>query len=391
MSTCAEDWHWVRSLSQADYKKRMLTRGAAALPRGWATFQRPCQFSAKRLSTQISASLSSEHSRYLASAGLNGPQLANLEPLLRVLQAQGQTLVAPDDRAQLHPLAVPLACASAPASDTPNAAVRGEEVFTCLLPRQVGESPNGRLPIVTTSRGAPAVSLVARNANEFMHRALAEEESQAGTAGTPSPSERPIADAAGPDGRALYTAGALQASKLPSLTAYLARHAGMFPDVAEALVTAHLQKDDLMSALITGEWYTRSDHFGGWARPYEFNSQLYIRFGRMEEARDSARTALRLPWWTLSTGFEMVRSVANLTGDAESIRRQLDDSKVRSNLSPEVDVGTLTDAQLAAVEADHIMNLVAAGEATWDDIRQDLAKQYEKAGSSVNAVLATAL
>lgn len=49
------------------------------------------------------------------------------------------------------------------------------------------------------------------------------------------------------------------------------------------------------------------------------------------------------------------------------------------------------DSQLAGAEADHIMNLVAAGEATWDDIRKDLAVQYEKAGANVNAVLATAL
>lgn len=337
------------------------------------------------------ASLASEHAKYLANAGIDGSQLANLEALLRVLKAQGQTLVAPGDRAQLHPLAVPLACAPAPVSDTPNAAVRGKEVITCLLPRQVGESPSGRLPLVSTSRGAPAVALLARNADEYIHRALAEEDCQTGADGMRADASRPVADAAGAEGRALYQTGAFKASGLPALRAYLARRAGMFPDVAEALVSAHLQKDDLMSALITGEWYTRSDHFGGWARPYEFNCQLYLRVNRTEEARDSARTALRLPWWTLTTGFEVVKSVAGLSGDAHSIRRQLDDSNVRSTLPPGVDVGTLTDAQMAAAEADHIMNLVAAGEATWDDIRKDLALQYEKAGSNVNAVLATAL
>jgi hypothetical protein len=61
--------------------------------------------------------------KYLANVGLDGTQLANLEPLLRVLQAQGQALVAPDDRSQLHPLAIPLTCAPAPISDTPNVAV----------------------------------------------------------------------------------------------------------------------------------------------------------------------------------------------------------------------------------------------------------------------------
>lgn len=43
-------------------------------------------------------------------------------------------------------------------------------MITCLLPRQVGESPSGRLPLVATSRGAPAVALLARNADEYIHR-----------------------------------------------------------------------------------------------------------------------------------------------------------------------------------------------------------------------------
>lgn len=77
-------------------------------------------------------------------------------------------------------------------------------------------------------------------------RALAEEDWTGGGAGA-------VADAAGKVGAALYHKGALQQSKLP-LPAYLTRKAGMYPDVAEQLVMNHLEKDDLMSALITGEW-----------------------------------------------------------------------------------------------------------------------------------------
>ena len=42
-----------------------------------------------------------------------------------------------------------------------------------------------------------------------------------------------------------------------------------------------------MSALITGEWYMRNNHFPRWGRPFEFNAHLYKSVGRMEESRDS--------------------------------------------------------------------------------------------------------
>ena len=50
-----------------------------------------------------------------------------------------------------------------------------------------------------------------------------------------------------------------------------------------------------MSALITAEWYMRKNHFPGWARPFEFNAQLYDSIGRHEEARDGVRAAAS-PW-----------------------------------------------------------------------------------------------
>lgn len=81
----------------------------------------------------------------------------------------------------------------------------------------------------------------------FHCRALAEEDGRDGSAGA-------VAEAAGPAGAALYQPGTFARSGLKLMEAYLTRKAGMYPDVAEQLVTNHLQKDDLMSALITGEW-----------------------------------------------------------------------------------------------------------------------------------------
>jgi hypothetical protein len=79
------------------------------------------------------------------------------------------------------------------------------------------------------------------------NRALAEEDNREGRTGA-------VAEAAGSAGTALYQQGAFTRSGLKVIEAYLTRKAGMYTDVAEQLITNHLQKDDLMSALITGEW-----------------------------------------------------------------------------------------------------------------------------------------
>lgn len=120
---------------------------------------------------QHSCFLFADHEKYLQDVGL-GSRTQNLEPLLRVLQAQGQTVVSPTERALLHPLAIPLAKGPAPVSQTANAALRGPEAYTCMLQYSVGSSTaSGRsLPIVQMSSEALAVTLLARNADEYLHR-----------------------------------------------------------------------------------------------------------------------------------------------------------------------------------------------------------------------------
>lgn len=56
--------------------------------------------------------------------------------------------------------------------------------------------------------------LLARSLDEYLHRALAEEEQRGGGG---------VAAAAGPEGGALYEAGAYGRSGLPTLDAYLTR------------------------------------------------------------------------------------------------------------------------------------------------------------------------
>ena len=114
--------------------------------------------------------LHAEHESYLQEVGL-GSRTQNLEPLMRVLQAQGQTVVSPTERALLHPLAIPLAKGPAPPAQTANAALRRSEAYTCLLQYSVGSSAGGGgLPIVQMSSEALAVALLARNPDEYLHR-----------------------------------------------------------------------------------------------------------------------------------------------------------------------------------------------------------------------------
>lgn len=235
--------------------------------------------------------------------------------LRQVLEAQGHNIVSPADRRGLHPLLIPLA-------QQHQQRISATSTLTCLLRWPEGHK-GMELPVVQQERGGtqvrarePAardarcsvgtegwscnklglvflfhafqVRLLARSLDEYLHRALAEEESN-------DDDSNAVADAAGGDGAALYEAGAVSRSGLPSLDAYLTRkvsgpwreggatsifrlqrcvcgmhrlkvmlrpapslQAGMYPDVAERLALAHLAKEDTMSALITGGWRLRA-------------------------------------------------------------------------------------------------------------------------------------
>ena len=199
-----------------------------------------------------------------------------------MLEAQGQEVVSPASRGGLHPLLIPLTRLP-PAA----AAGGGEDAVTCLLRWPEGHR-GMELPVVRMARQGRSVALLARSVPEYLHRALVEEEAAGGAPGA-------VAEAAGAEGAALYAPGALAASGLPSLQAYLTKAVGLFPDVGEALALGHLARGDTMSALITGEWLMRDGHFPGWGRQYEFNCSLMEAAGRREEARDVVSWCAGLP------------------------------------------------------------------------------------------------
>jgi hypothetical protein len=137
-----------------------------------------------------------EHNRYIEEVAVSSSP-RNLDALLRVLVAKDQELVPPSRRAGLHPLFIPLVKGPATEGATPDASIRGGEVFTGLLrwpgkstmvsvchatcspwrqftcrpvlPADVRAASQG-LPLVRMSREAPALTLLSRNTDEYLHR-----------------------------------------------------------------------------------------------------------------------------------------------------------------------------------------------------------------------------
>lgn len=308
-----------------------------------------------------------EHSRYLRVQGSVVEGLAVMPSLVNVLQSLGGTLVDPADRSDMNPLLIPIVMNS---DDSVVALLR--------LPQTTSAQ---EMAVVKTRPQSTYIQLLARRADEFIHRAMAEEDWKNTQMGV---SDRPIAAAAGEYGAVLYEQNSVANSGLPSLNAYLARKVGMFLDVCEELVQAHLDKGDSMSGLITAEWYMRDGQFPNWGKPYEYVSDLMIStMNRQEEGRDIARLALKTPWWTLEKGFDHIKATSGLTGDADSIRKTLLEQEEMANvgaLQGKYKTNPKSNEDERIEEASHLLNKVVAGECSWADIRPELEAQYELAG-----------
>jgi len=315
-----------------------------------------------------------EHERYITEvAFVSGTPEIN--PLISVLQAQGQTAVAPSERSGLHPFIVPL-------TEAPNGGP-----LTCVLRWPEGHK-GMELPIVRMGRGDRTMELLARSSAEYLHRALAEEDylqnnSPGGT--------KLVAAAAGEAGKAIYESGAVTQSGLPTVEAYLARKTCLSPAICESLALAHLTKGDTMSGLITAEWYMRQGNFPDWGRPYEFACELLAEHGRPEESRDMARIALRTPWWSLQNGYEAMKTTAGMdriAQGADATRAALEEQDEMANggaLQGKFRTNPKTEKQKRMDEMMHLLNKAAAGEVSWDAIRKDVGKELNAAGLDVVA------
>uniref|UniRef100_A0A8I6Y2V5 Uncharacterized protein n=1 Tax=Hordeum vulgare subsp. vulgare TaxID=112509 RepID=A0A8I6Y2V5_HORVV len=112
--------------------------------------------------------------------------------------------------------------------------------------------------------------LLAKNVNQYIHRILVEADSSADSGDD-------LWSAVGETGANIYKRGDFKESQMADLDVYLLKKVGLFPDILERKASRHLEKGDHVSALITGEFYTR-DQFPGFGRPFVFNSEDQKRY-----------------------------------------------------------------------------------------------------------------
>ncbi|KAI9088952.1 hypothetical protein K1719_029231 [Acacia pycnantha] len=302
-----------------------------------------------------SSSSTPDHVAFVKDIAATQPP-EHLSQLLNVLKAKGETVIFPGARQGLIPLAIPI---------TKNSSGS----VTALL-RWPTAPPGMEMPVVDVDKHG--VKLLAKSVDQFIHRILVEEDAK-------NSQERNdelfivSADA----GKKLYQKGDFAESKISNLDIYLLKKVGLFPDIIERKVMRHFEEGDHVSALVTGEFYTKKEHFPGFARPFVFNAEVLLRVGRNVEAKDAARGALKSPWWTLGCKYEDVAKIA-----------QWDDEQIEYVKEKVTEEGRQEDirkgkalAQVVLDEAAFLMDL-ASIEGTWDDYLERIAECYEEAGFS---------
>ncbi|GLU20048.1 hypothetical protein SLE2022_362640 [Rubroshorea leprosula] len=294
-----------------------------------------------------------EHISFIKDvAAIEPPQ--HLSQLLSVLNARGDSILSPGAKQGLIPLAIPLAKNSS-------------GVITALL-RWPTAPPRMEMPVVEVREHG--VWLLAKNVDQFLHRILVEDD-----AGNCLKGSGKLFHAAASAGEELYKKGDFAKSQISDIDVYLMRKVGLFPDILERKVMQHFEKGDHVSALVTGEFYTKNKHFPGFARPFVFNAEILLKVGRKQEAKDAARGALKSPWWTLGCKYEEVAHIAEWEDEQiEYIREKITEEGKQEDLNK-----GKPPAQIALDEAAFLLDL-ASLEGTWDDSLDQIAKCYEEAG-----------
>ncbi|KDO79158.1 hypothetical protein CISIN_1g018628mg [Citrus sinensis] len=235
-------------------------------------------------SVRSSSSSFPDHISFIKDvAAAQPPQ--HLSHLLKLLKARGESIISPGAKQGLIPLAIPLAKSSS-------------DALTALL-RWPTAPPRMEMPVVEVWKHG--VRLLAKNVDQFIHRILVEEDAK-----NLLESSGMLFHAAAEAGEKLYKKGNFAKSQISDIDVYLLRKVGLFPDVLERKVMQHFAKGDHVSALVTGEFYTKKEHFPGFARPFVFNAEILLKVGRNLEAKDAARGALKLPWWTLGCKYQVL-------------------------------------------------------------------------------------
>ncbi|KAL5705659.1 hypothetical protein ACHQM5_023934 [Ranunculus cassubicifolius] len=296
-----------------------------------------------------STSISSDHVTFIKDVAATQPP-QHLHCLLKLLQLKGESIVSPGAKEGLIPIAVPI-------SENPSGAV------TALL-RWPTAPPGMEMPVVEVRKHG--VWLLAKNVDQYIHRLLVEEDAT---------ESNQLYNASSEIGKILYRKGDFAESRIANLDSYLLKKVGMFPDVLERKVNQHFQKGDHVSAMITGEFYTKKEHFPGFGRPYVFNAEVLLKVGRELEAKDAARGALKSPWWTLGCTYQEVAEIAQWDDEQiEFIKEKVSEEGKEEDLKK-----GKAPAQVALDEAAFLLDL-ASLDGDWGNIEDRIAKCYEMAG-----------
>ncbi|KAJ1299169.1 hypothetical protein BS78_01G511400 [Paspalum vaginatum] len=299
--------------------------------------------------SQAAAVTAYDHASFVKEVAATDPP-EHLTSLLNVLQARGEKIVSPGAKRGLVPVVVPLS--ESPAGN-----------LTSLL--RWPTAPTGmEMPVVEVRKHG--LWLLAKNVKQYIHRILVESDIGDDTGDD-------LWAAVGEAGKNLYTKGDFKESQLADLDVYLLKKVGLFPDVIERKTLRHLEKGDNVSALITGEFYSR-DQFPGFGRPFVFNAEILKRVGRTSEAKDSARVALKSPWWTLGCSYEAAVLAGWEDEQIEFIRDKVTEEGKREDLKK----GKAPE-QVVLDEAAFLMDL-ASVDGNWDDVVDRIAECYREAG-----------
>ncbi|CAK9315278.1 unnamed protein product [Citrullus colocynthis] len=299
------------------------------------------------------SSSTSEHVSFIKDIAATEPP-QHLFHLLKMLKTRGASIISPGAKQGIIPLVIPLA--------------KNISGTTTALLRWPTAPAGMEMPVVDVNRNG--VWLLAKNVDQFIHRLLVEEDAR----GSGEQNDE-LFLAAADAGQKLYGRGDFSESRITNLDGYLLKKVGLFPDVIERKILRHFDEGDLVSALVTGEFYTKKEHFPGFARPYVFNAEVLLKVGRKTEAKDAARGALKSPWWTLGCKYEEVANIAQWEDEQieyfkEKVTEEGKQDDLKKGKAP---------AQVALDQAAFLLDL-ASVDGTWDNSVERIAQCYEEAG-----------
>ncbi|KAF5179395.1 In chloroplast atpase biogenesis protein, partial [Thalictrum thalictroides] len=131
-----------------------------------------------------------------------------------------------------------------------------------------------------------------------------------------------------------------------------------------------------VSAMITGEFYTKKDHFPGFGRPFVFNAEVLLKFavifsevGRESEAKDGGH------WVARTRLHQEVAEIAQWDDEQiEFIKEKVSEEGRQEDLKK-----GKASAQVALDEAAFLLDL-ASLEGNWGFIEERIAECYKEAG-----------